>query len=177
MRLSRVAISQFRSIDSLTVELTPSCIVLLGINETGKTNILHALALLSPERAVAPDDVRQLGANEEQGHESQVWFIFTTDADDRQAITDRVAHAIGGELAELGIAVDGDERTLDQLVADTCNEGLYCVDVAEDRRYESVWHFEKDLTLADDWFVPDCTSAKHFGQQGAFVKRRFMVLA
>ena len=36
---------------------------------------------------------------------------------------------------------------------------------------------QRGLTTVEYIIVLGCTSAKHFGQEGTFVKRRFMVLA
>ncbi len=53
MKIVGAIIENFRSIESLTIDLTPegdcSARVLTGINESGKSNILKALALLSSE--------------------------------------------------------------------------------------------------------------------------------
>lgn len=49
MRLKSVEIRNFRSINDITVDFDPTCRVLVGINESGKSNILNALALLSDD--------------------------------------------------------------------------------------------------------------------------------
>ena len=49
MRLDRVEIANFRSIKDVTITFEPRCRVLLGINESGKSNILNALVLLDAE--------------------------------------------------------------------------------------------------------------------------------
>ncbi len=45
MKLNRVQIKNFRSIKDIEIDFDPSCRVLVGINESGKSNILNALAL------------------------------------------------------------------------------------------------------------------------------------
>lgn len=52
MRLNHVDISNFRSIKSIVINFDPKCRVLVGINESGKSNILEALSLLDPDRNV-----------------------------------------------------------------------------------------------------------------------------
>ena len=46
MKLAQATIKNFRSIKSIKLEFDPACRVLVGINESGKSNILQALALL-----------------------------------------------------------------------------------------------------------------------------------
>lgn len=49
MKLSKVCIKNYRSIESIDLEIDGyGCKVFVGINEAGKSNILKALRLLSP---------------------------------------------------------------------------------------------------------------------------------
>ncbi|MDP2788854.1 MAG: AAA family ATPase, partial [bacterium] len=65
MKLNRVKIKNFRSIEDLEIKINPACRVLVGINESGKSNILHALALLG-EKLPTRDDIREPLPNESQ---------------------------------------------------------------------------------------------------------------
>ncbi len=65
MQLNNVSIKNFRSLETAEIDFIPSCKVLIGINESGKTNILHALAMLSPDRAPEVNDLREIRPNEE----------------------------------------------------------------------------------------------------------------
>ncbi len=58
MRLHHVDIQNFRSIANLTITFEPSCRILVGINESGKSNILYALRLLDPNIPSTNDDRR-----------------------------------------------------------------------------------------------------------------------
>src|SRR6478672_8887689 len=49
MRLQYIEIENFRSIGSLKIDFATRCRILVGINETRKTNILRALSLLEPQ--------------------------------------------------------------------------------------------------------------------------------
>lgn len=63
MRLSRVVIKNFRSFETLDVALHPTVTCVIGENNTGKSNFLHALRLCidanlsSTYRALAPNDI------------------------------------------------------------------------------------------------------------------------
>jgi AAA15 family ATPase/GTPase len=49
MKLTKLDIENFRSIERLSIELNPLC-TLIGCNNAGKSNILDAIALLVGER-------------------------------------------------------------------------------------------------------------------------------
>ena len=76
MKLDRVHIENFRSIESEIIPFDSNCRVLVGINESGKTNILHALTLLDPNRPILPDDVRLASSEENEPTKSEVKFVF-----------------------------------------------------------------------------------------------------
>ena len=59
MRLDRAKIRNFRSIEDLTFRFEPRCRVVVGINESGKSNILRALSLLDEETEFDSDDLRE----------------------------------------------------------------------------------------------------------------------
>lgn len=52
MRLVRAEISDFRSIRDVTIDFDHRCRLLVGVNEGGKSNLLHALSFLDPARTV-----------------------------------------------------------------------------------------------------------------------------
>ena len=68
MQLKSVSISQFRSIKELRIDFTQSCLALVGINESGKSNILRALRLLDPAQKVEPEDLRDPEHDEDHVH-------------------------------------------------------------------------------------------------------------
>src|SRR3989344_8795037 len=77
MKLDRVEIKNFRSIQEIKIDFDPPCRVLVGINESGKSNILNALALLSDDYdPVKKDDLREALPDEDPIEESYVRFVF-----------------------------------------------------------------------------------------------------
>src|ERR1700735_2353952 len=76
MELNRVAIKNYRSIQELELNFDPKCRILVGINESGKTNILRALSLLDPKELTTRRDVREPRLNEAQVNDAYVRFIF-----------------------------------------------------------------------------------------------------
>ena len=76
MRLERAEIRNFRSIENVEFVFEPRCRVLVGINESGKSNILQALAFLDPDMQIEPGDLRELRPNEKPYKTAQIRFYF-----------------------------------------------------------------------------------------------------
>ena len=63
MRISRIVISNFRSFEHLDVQIAAGTTCLIGENNTGKTNLLHAIRLCidaglsSTYRSLIPNDI------------------------------------------------------------------------------------------------------------------------
>jgi predicted ATP-dependent endonuclease of OLD family len=77
MKLSYVTIHNHRSIKHLDINFDQKCRILVGINESGKTNILQALNLLDPKATTTRRDLREPGLHEPEITEAYVRFVFT----------------------------------------------------------------------------------------------------
>ena len=86
MKLNRATISNFRSISELRIDFEHGCQILLGINESGKSNILRALHLLDPEAKVSPADLRIERSNEDQVTAGYVRFEVSLDEEELEQI-------------------------------------------------------------------------------------------
>lgn len=153
MKLKSVKIRNFRSIKDITVTFEQRCRVLVGINESGKSNILHALAHLDPEREFTPDDIREIGRDESPGQSATIWFIFGLDANDRKAIYESILGKVYADPKTVFGSVGGRPLTLQQL-CDEQTEGLYCVDLVAKTKAGSYWSFEKQLKVDSNWRKP-----------------------
>jgi predicted ATP-dependent endonuclease of OLD family len=76
MQLRYVVIKNYRSIKYLQIALEPKCRILVGINESGKTNILKALNLLDPKQVTTRRDLSEPGLREAPIKEGYVRFVF-----------------------------------------------------------------------------------------------------
>lgn len=76
MNLTTVEVQQYRSIKFAKVKLNPQCRILLGINESGKSNFLRALRLLDPNHKPSLTDIRYANANEDYVSDGWVDFCF-----------------------------------------------------------------------------------------------------
>jgi len=112
MRLERARIMNFRSVNDVTIEFHPRCRVLVGINESGKSSILNALALLDPERKPRVDDVRDIRPDEDADQDAYVQFVFVLDQEERERAFARFAADVAGDLNAPLVTVDGTPQTL-----------------------------------------------------------------
>jgi predicted ATP-dependent endonuclease of OLD family len=64
MKLTEINIENFRSIKSETIKIDHNCLILLGKNEAGKSNILKAIAAVFGQYKVTDKDKRKRIANE-----------------------------------------------------------------------------------------------------------------
>jgi hypothetical protein len=151
MELLRAEIKQFRSIKSQTITFDESCLVLLGINETGKSNILRALSLLSPSIGPTPDDVRQLPSDETASEDPSVRFVFSSSAADLSEFNAAIERAIVG-ADKIRLRAGDIESTLTEFLTKGYTEILYTVGVPRGVRHFSRWR--ENGELVDDCFAP-----------------------
>jgi predicted ATPase len=95
MKLKKAEIQNYRSIPSAVIDFDPSCRILVGINESGKSNILRALSFLSPDRKPDPKlDCREPLPDEDPDQTSFVEFRFGYDAEDYSKLLENWTAAV-----------------------------------------------------------------------------------
>ena len=76
MKLKRIEIKNFRSLKDQQLTFDRNFQVLVGINESGKTNLIKAVSLLNEDIKFSRDDIRDPGHDEGAVTESYVRFVF-----------------------------------------------------------------------------------------------------
>ena len=103
MKLERAEIRNFRSIKEATIEFNPPCRALVGMNESGKSNILKALRLLDREYTPSKNDRRTVNKGEKalkfDGSNSYVAFIFSLDEKESQ----KLQKVVNSKISNFGI--------------------------------------------------------------------------
>jgi hypothetical protein len=179
MQLKSVRISQFRSIKELRIDFTQSCLALVGINESGKSNILRALRLLDPAQKVEPEDLRDPEHDEDPVAEGLVRFVFTPDKSDRDAIYEEAKTRIVGETTATLVTREGQELTLRDLV-DEITELIADTKIPTGKLYRGLWRLDSRLKVPKNWFAAssswprgtvlhDASGAEHKVAAGTFV--------
>ncbi|PCI58089.1 MAG: hypothetical protein COB34_05725 [Methylophilaceae bacterium] len=92
MKLHKVQIRNFRSIEDEEIVFDPKCRILVGINESGKSNVLKALNLLSDTEPSSKDIRYEL--EEEAIEEAFVEFHFTLDEKDKKQFASSIQQKI-----------------------------------------------------------------------------------
>ncbi len=155
MKLDKAEIVNFRSIKKETVSFGPACRVLVGINESGKSNILKALRLLSndydPSRK---DDVREKLPEEDNIDEAYVKFYFRLDKSETDELFTEVSAKIAASARDPEIVLlDGVETGLKTF----CNQRTdvrYHVDLINETKECRHTVFSSGITLNGDWKKP-----------------------
>ncbi|MFO0818468.1 MAG: AAA family ATPase [Pirellulales bacterium] len=154
MRLTHVNIRNFRSLQDVTIQLEPRCRALIGINESGKSNILKALALLDSTREVQNDDIRDFSPDEGLDQPAFVRFVFSVDKDERIECLESIsAKILSPDKSTPIIRKDGRGLTLAQFV-DSRDEALYRVDLRTRKKHATIWGLSDSYEIADGWFEP-----------------------
>jgi len=135
MKLSKCEIINFRSIGEQEISFNPSCRILVGINESGKSNVLKALRLISDEFSPSVIDIRN-ELNEEKIESSDVTFGFEISKDDRQEIYKEICkHIIFYNLDEDILYSSTKKLNIREWIEETLENGYFTVDIKEDLRF------------------------------------------
>lgn len=160
MRLRRVDIANFRSIKNVTVDFDTPCRVLVGINETGKSNVLRALALLDPQRAIAEDDVREFPEGEELDQDSYVRFVFTLDDEELDPVHEGLSKRLFTDKPGMNvIEIGGKHLSLRQFCAYQ-REVTYRVDIRSEERAWQYWTWKQGGALPPHLMKPKASEAQ-----------------
>ena len=163
MKLLRVQIKNFRSISELTLELDPPCQCLIGINESGKSNILRALHLLDTTATPAVGDLRIERHDEPQVTSGYVRFLFELDKFEIQEIYEEVEAQLAAESIDKPLFSDGTEE---YSLWDYCNlsghhpvcQGIFEITLPGGRKYSTTWSRDKHAVLSH-WYRSKLSSS------------------
>jgi predicted ATPase len=155
MKLHRVEIKNFRSIEEETIYFDPQCRVLVGINESGKSNILKALTLLGEDyEPKKKDDLREALPDEDPISTSHVWFVFQLTAEEVDEVFEEAAKRVLSSAGNPEIVSKGkDKLSLKKFCLDR-NEGLYCINILKETKSSSYWSLGSAYGLLPGWVKP-----------------------
>lgn len=155
MRLVKAQIFNYRSIKNIIVEFDPACRVLVGINESGKSNILNALSLLSDDYSPSrKDDVREGLPNEEEIKVSYVKFFFRLDKSESEEVLERVSEKILSSAKDPEIVlVDGKASSLRSL-CNSQNDARYHVNLIKENKGFRYPQLPDSISLNGNWKKP-----------------------
>lgn len=144
MKLLEVEILNYRSIQNQTLKFENSCQVLVGINESGKSNVLNALATLSSNYATTRGDERQnLPDEPETPEQARVRFLFSATKEDHDNITAQLLDLVHLKPTAKLFNDGAKDITLSQFVK-TFKEVLYDVDIRTSSKSAKYWTYDEN---------------------------------
>ncbi len=149
MILKRVKIKNFRSIKEGEIDFSQfRCRVLVGINEAGKTNILHALRLLSDKFEILPTDKREELSDRDIVREAWVEFYFEMSKRELFQIKKRIEQNILGEF-----------QGLFEIIREIYRDLTFKVDIISRKRLYIL--NKPELTIDKKWYKPKSNTPPH----------------
>ena len=161
MKLERVVIKNFRSIKEATVEFDPACRILVGINESGKSNILEALSLLDASVSVGEDDLREELPDEDIIDIAEVEFVFGFQKDDLDKILENINSKILSKAKNPRVAsVNNDDKKIREIY--NSNEISYVVDIKKKNQFRRFPWISNQYKVLDGWFKTTAACPEDF---------------
>lgn len=154
MKLLKAQIKNFRSIKECTVTFEPRGLILVGINESGKSNILKALSLLSPSVEPKPEDVRY-ELPDEVVESAFVQFHFFLEEDDQTVADDAFnSKILGGGKNRLFLVDSSKQNLSSKAIIGKHNDFLYVVDLKNADKSAKYWKLVEQHTKYGTWKKP-----------------------
>lgn len=153
MRLVKCDIRDFRSIGELSIDFGPGCVVLIGINESGKSNILKALSLLDPTSQISPADLRLARHSEAEITSGSVDFVFNlSDLEVNEVYSTAASFFLAASLEKPIIVNDETKQayTLREYL-ELRREALYEVIVPSGKRRSTYWALPPKYKVIAGW--------------------------
>ena len=157
MKLDRVRIENFRSIKNIEIDFDPPCRVLVGINESGKSNILRALAFLGDDfQPVRKNDLREALPGEDQIEESYIRFVFKLEKSESDQLIKSVSSKIlaGAKNPDIVSFQDEIQKINKFYTYRARNEGLYRINILKETKSFRYWTLGNNYKLLPGWKKP-----------------------
>ena len=157
MKLERVRIKNFRSIKEIEIVFDPTCRVLVGINESGKSNILRALSFLSEEEKYKPDkknDLREALSHEKKIKDSYIKFDLKFEKEESIQLIESVSSKILASAKDPYIVSSNGKNERISKFCTTRNKGIYNVDILRETKSPRCYTLGENCNLLEGWKKP-----------------------
>ncbi|MAL02851.1 MAG: hypothetical protein CL625_01035 [Arenimonas sp.] len=152
MRLHYVEIRNFRSIQEVRIDFEPRCRTLVGINESGKSNILAALALLDRGRSFERSDVRENDSDEALDQPKHVRFVFRLEPSERGLVAATSKFRVFP--ADRALIKKATQKFTIVDYASSVTEAIWQVDAGGGAGHASYWAIDPGYSVIDGWMRP-----------------------
>jgi|GEM_PF-433137 len=151
MKLKYTKIVNFRSIQEARIDFAPSCRILVGINESGKSNILRALSMIGEDFTPSPEDVREPLPREKSVEEAYIWFVFGLEKSEIEEIYSTVKDEVLCKKNDTPLLKTAQRELSLRTYCQQKNEGLYSVNVISQKKNGSHWSIGSEYKLLPNW--------------------------
>jgi predicted ATP-dependent endonuclease of OLD family len=152
MKLTSAEITNYRSIKQLTIDFLHGCEILIGINESGKSNILKALQTLEGKNLPTIADLRIGKPEEDLITTGQIRFSFKAEQSELIELTKKLASNFLKQQLDIPL-IEVDNKTLSfKEFIHLRNEALYRVDFPDEQPTTTYWALPKNrYKIIDGW--------------------------
>ena len=159
MELKHIEVSNFRSIaEGFEIVMKPRCRVLIGINESGKSNILNALSMLCSDANPNPTDIREPLAGEDPIDEAFVNFIYVLSHDELNKVVLNIKNKmLCSDISKPLIKRGDTELSLNKFLEEI-NEVIYKVNLKDATKTPRYWTLSKGCTVLANWKKPSSSA-------------------
>lgn len=154
MKLKYAKIVNFRSIQEIRLDFDPSCRILVGINESGKSNILRALSMIGEQFSPTPEDIREPLPREKSIDEAYIWFVFGLEKNDTEKVFSVLKPKLLSKKADSPMLKDTKKELTLHDFCNLRNEGLYSVDLKTQKKDGSYWEAPDGYKVLSRWKKP-----------------------
>ena len=165
MKLKYAKIVNFRSIQDVQIDFNPSCRILVGINESGKSNILKALSMIGEGFSPTPEDVREPLPQEKSIEESYIRFVFELEKSDVDKIYTPLKQKLLAKKAESQLLKKSQKKFS---LRDFCylrNRGFYLVNIMNKNRSSGYYGLSDSYEVLDHWKKPSASCPADYNVQ------------
>lgn len=154
MKLKYADIVNFRSIQTVKVDFEPSCRVLVGINESGKSNILRALSMIGEEFTPTAEDVREPLRTEKSVTEAYIRFVFVLDKSEVEKVYTAIKPKVLSKKTDEPLISKGSKNLSLHEFCAVRNEGIYSVDIQSAKKSPKYWTIDNTYKVLTNWKKP-----------------------
>lgn len=159
MELNRITVSNFRSIaEGFEIVMKPRCRVLIGINESGKSNILNALSMLCSDANLNPTDIREPLAGEDPIDEAFVNFIYVLSHGEVNKVALNIKKKILYSDISKPLIKKGDTELSLNKFLEEINEVIYKVNLKNATKMVKYWALSNSYTVLANWKRPSSSA-------------------
>lgn len=151
MILKTVKIKNYRSLEHVEIEMQPTCRILVGINESGKSNILKALALIDENVNPSKSDIRQILPNEDLIKWAGVSFIFELNPPEQKLIYSGCSTRVLNKQKTRAILKMGKRKLSLQELCEQNNQAAYHISLIRKVKFASNHEWDDDCTITGNW--------------------------